>query len=192
MIVGLDEVGRGCIVGPVIAAAVVLDDRQPIAGLADSKKLSDKKRRLLADAIRLQAKDWAVGRCEASEIDSINIHQASLLAMKRAFMALTLKPDFARVDGKFYPDLPCKGETVVQGDSLFNEISAASILAKVSRDDEMLMLAQLYPGYAFDQHKGYPTRYHLQCLQQQGVTPHYRKTFSPVARLLKESLTNQE
>ena len=167
-----------------MAAAVILDARQPIAGLTDSKKLSDKKRRLLAKEIRLKAKDWAIGRSEPSEIDRINIHQASLLAMRRAFMALTTPPDYARVDGKFYPDLPCQGETIVQGDSLFDEISAASILAKVSRDDEMLMLERLYPGYAFDQHKGYPTRQHIQCLQQYGITPHHRKTFSPVARVV--------
>ncbi len=185
MIVGLDEVGRGCIVGPVIAAAVILDAGKPIDGLTDSKKLSDKKRRSLAEEIRLKAWDWAIGRCEASEIDRINIHQASLLAMRRAFQALTSKPDYARVDGKYYPGLPCPGETIIQGDNLIEEISAASILAKVSRDDEMLILADMHPGYGFDKHKGYPTRQHLQCLQVQGITPHHRKSFSPVARLLK-------
>lgn len=148
--------------------------------MTDSKKISDKKRRILAAQIRLKAKDWAIGRSEPSEIDRINIHQASLLAMRRAFLTLSIKPDYARVDGKFYPDLPCPGETIVQGDSLIDEISAASILAKVSRDDEMLMLAQLYPGYGFEQHKGYPTRLHLQCLQQKGITPFHRKSFAPV------------
>ena len=137
----------------VIAAAVILDENNPVEGLTDSKKISDKKRRILAAQIRLKAKDWAIGRSEPSEIDRINIHQASLLAMRRAFLTLSIKPDYARVDGKFYPDLPCPGETIVQGDSLIDEISAASILAKVSRDDEMLMFAQLYPGYGFEQHK---------------------------------------
>ncbi len=182
--VGLDEVGRGCIVGPVVAAAVVLDSDQPITGLTDSKKLSDKKRRQLAQVIRAKARFWAIGRCEASEIDRINIHQASLLAMKRAFSGLGCVPDFARVDGRFYPDLPCPGETIIQGDSSVAEISAASILAKVSRDDEMLILEQLYPDYGFAQHKGYPTRLHLQCLQQNGVTALHRKSFGPVKKIV--------
>jgi ribonuclease HII len=106
--------------------------------------------------------------------------------MKRAFMALTVEPDYAHVDGKYYPELSCQGKSIIQGDSLLDEISAASILAKVSRDDEMLMLEQLYPGYGFAQHKGYPTKLHLQYLQERGITPHHRKTFSPVAKLLSK------
>jgi ribonuclease HII len=161
-----------------------LDPETPINGLTDSKKLSDKKRRELASLIKSSALSWAVGRAEASEIDTLNILQASLLAMKRAFSQLSLPADKALVDGKFFPDISCPGETVIQGDLLVAEISAASILAKVARDDEMTVLDQLYPGYEFARHKGYPTKVHLQKLQQLGVTEQHRKSFSPVKKLL--------
>jgi len=184
VIAGIDEVGRGCIVGAVIAAVVVLDPEKPIAGLTDSKKLTDKKRHTLAALIKENAKSWAIGRAEPSEIDQINILQASLLAMSRAFSQLTVTPDWVQVDGTFYPDIPCLGETVVKGDLKIAEISAASILAKVARDDEMASLDVFYPGYEFSKHKGYPTKTHLAKLKELGVTSQHRKSFSPVKKLL--------
>ncbi len=178
--------GRGCIVGPVIAAAVILDAENPITGLGDSKKLSDKKRRILADEIRKKALSWSLGRAEANEIDRINILQASLLAMKRAFSGLDIQADYVRVDGKFYPQIAYPGETVIQGDQIHAEISAASILAKVSRDDEMIVLDKLYPDYGLAAHKGYPTRLHIQQLQLKGITPHYRQSFAPVRKIIQQ------
>lgn len=187
LIAGLDEVGRGCIVGPVIAAAVILHPDKPIAGLTDSKKLTEKKRRLLAEQIKASAVCWAVGRAEASEIDTINILQATLVAMQRAFSMLEPSPVFAKVDGNRLPTLPCPAQAIVQGDLLVAEISAASILAKVARDEEMLTLDRLYPGYHFAVHKGYPTQQHLTALQQQGVTPQHRRSFAPVRKILLTS-----
>ena len=186
LIAGIDEVGRGCIVGPVIAAAVVLDPAKPIHGLTDSKKLSEKKRTVLAEQIKASAICWAVGRAEASEIDRINILQATLVAMQRAFSQLDPHPDFAKVDGNRLPILDCAAEAIVQGDLLVPEISAASILAKVARDTEMQVLDKLYPGYQFSVHKGYPTRLHLQALQQMGVTPQHRQSFAPVKKILMD------
>lgn len=168
----------------MVTAIVVLDPEQPIEGLTDSKKLTDKKRHELAELIRLRAKDWAVGRADASEIDQLNILQATLLAMSRAFQQLKIPIDWVQVDGTFYPDIPCPGETIVKGDSKVAEISAASILAKVARDDEMLTLDGLYPGYEFSKHKGYPTKFHLQQLQKLGITEQHRKSFSPVKKRL--------
>lgn len=184
VIAGLDEVGRGCIVGPVIVAAVILDSDRPIIGLTDSKKLTDRKRRQLAVLIKENAKAWAIGRAEASEIDRINILQATLLAMGRAYSMLQEIPNWVKVDGTFYPEIDSPGETIVQGDSKVAEISAASILAKVARDDEMNSLDVLYSGYGFAKHKGYPTKLHLEKLQQLGVTEQHRKSFSPVRKLL--------
>lgn len=183
MVAGLDEVGRGCIAGPVIAAAVVLDSDKPIAGLTDSKKLTAKRREQLSNQIRCNALDYALGRAEPSEIDRMNILQASLVAMSRACAMLRCKPDWVKVDGVFYPSLDFPGETVVQGDLLVAEISAASILAKVARDREMLLLDALYPGYGFAEHKGYPTPLHLERLQLLGATELHRKTFAPVKKL---------
>ncbi len=185
VIAGIDEVGRGCLVGAVVAAAVILDPQKPIAGLTDSKKLSEKQRQHLAVIIKRDALAWSIGRAEALEIDQINILQASLLAMRRAFVSLTIKPDWVKVDGNRYPEIDCAGEAIVQGDLTEPEISAASILAKVSRDDEMLILDQLYAGYAFNQHKGYPTKLHLERLQQLGVTPLHRQSFTPVKKCAK-------
>ncbi len=176
--------GRGCIVGPVVAAAVILDPDKPVQGLTDSKKLTDKKRRQFAALIKENAKAWAIGRAEASEIDQLNILQATLLAMSRAYSMLEIQPDWVKVDGTFYPDIASPGETIVQGDSKVSEISAASILAKVARDDEMNTLGELYPGYDFSKHKGYPTRFHLEKLQELGVTVQHRKSYSPVKKLL--------
>lgn len=187
LIAGIDEVGRGCIIGPVIAAAVILDPERPIHGLTDSKKLSAKKRQQLAAEIQSSALAWAIGRAEASEIDTINILQASLLAMQRAVSQLQPQPDLARVDGNRLPLLPCPGEAIVQGDLLISEISAASILAKVSRDAEMLILDKLYPGYDLAIHKGYPTKAHLAALNQLGPCPQHRFSFGPVKRFTQET-----
>ncbi len=179
----MDEVGRGCIVGPVIAAAVILGPGNTIAGLADSKKLTPQRRERLSLKIKETAVAWAVGRAEPGEIDRLNILQASLLAMRRAYYALPVFPDWVRVDGNRYPDLPCPGETIVGGDSSVPEISAASILAKVARDAEMQVLDALYPGYQFAVHKGYPTSLHKARLAGQGASPAHRRSFAPVARL---------
>ena len=183
-IAGIDEVGRGCLVGAVVAAAVILDPNKPIEGLTDSKKLTEKRRLELSDIIKCNALAWAIGRAEPSEIDRINILQASLLAMQRAFNALSIQPDWVKVDGNQYPPIPCQGETIVKGDLTENVISAASILAKVHRDDEMWVLDALYPQYKFPQHKGYSTKKHQQALQQFGITPFHRKSFAPVKNAL--------
>ncbi|MGI9213656.1 MAG: ribonuclease HII [Methylococcaceae bacterium] len=182
---GLDEVGRGCIAGPVIAAAVILPTREDwMAELTDSKKLTPAKRAKLADIIRTRALDWAVGRAEVDEIDRINILEASMLAMTRACMGLSLKPDHALVDGNRYPPLGIPGSAIIGGDALIPEISAASILAKVVRDDEMVLMDRLFPGYGFSIHKGYPTQLHQELLKQLGVTPVHRSSFKPVKKLL--------
>lgn len=183
-IAGIDEVGRGCIVGPVVAAAVILDPAKPIAGLTDSKKLTEKKRRQLAEQIKATALCWAVARAEASEIDRINILQATFVAMQRAFSQLAIKADFIQVDGNRLPAIECPGEAIVGGDALVAEISAASILAKVARDEEMLTLDRLYPGYQFAVHKGYPTKQHLDALAQLGVTMQHRRSYAPVKKYL--------
>ena len=183
-IAGVDEVGRGCLAGPVIAAAVILDPNCPTSGLADSKKLTESKRAQLAQQIKNQALCWAIGRAEASEIDRINILQASMLAMQRAVSQLKVRPDFIKVDGNRLPDLDCPAEAIVQGDSLVAEISAASIIAKVARDEEMQFLDRLYPGYHFSIHKAYPTQLHQQALQQLGISPQHRTSFAPVKKLI--------
>ena len=186
MIAGIDEVGRGCLLGPVVAAIVVLHPDKPIPGLTDSKKLTAKKREHLSVVIKESAVAWAVARAEASEIDRLNILQASLLAMKRAYQQLTVPVTKVFVDGKFYPDISCPGETVIQGDLSIAEISAASVLAKVARDEEMSIIDRLYPGYQIAIHKGYPTKVHLQKLLQLGITPQHRKTFAPIKKLLAD------
>lgn len=183
-VAGIDEVGRGCIVGPVVAAAVILDASKPIIGLTDSKKLTEKQRRLFAQQIKASALCWAVGRAEASEIDAINILQATMLAMQRAVSQLAYQPDWVKVDGNRMPALAIPGEAIVQGDLLVEEISAASILAKVARDAEMQTLDRLYPGYAFNVHKGYPTQQHRMALQKLGITPQHRQSFAPVRTFL--------
>lgn len=184
IVAGVDEVGRGCIVGPVIAAAVILDPKQPIHGLTDSKKLSEKKRNLLAETIKKNALAWSIGRAEPSEIDHINILQASLLAMQRAVNSLAIQPDWLKIDGNQFPDIDLPGETIVQGDLLVSEISAASIIAKVYRDREMLVLDALYPGYEFAKHKGYPTKLHKEHLFKLGITEQHRHSFAPVKQML--------
>lgn len=183
-IAGVDEVGRGPLAGPVVAAAVILHPDHPIEGLADSKKLSEKRREQLALEIRERALCWALGRAEVAEIDRLNILHASLLAMQRAVEALTTRPGHALIDGNRCPDLPCSAEAIVGGDASEPSISAASILAKVARDREMVQLDQQYPGYGLARHKGYPTKVHVAALQELGVTPIHRRSFGPVKKLL--------
>lgn len=181
---GLDEVGRGPLAGPVVAAAVILDPARPIEGLLDSKRLSEARREQLAELIRERALAWAVGRADVEEIDRLNILQASLLAMQRAAAALDPCPLEALVDGNRCPELPCPVQAVVKGDNCVPAIMAASILAKVSRDREMVALAEQYPGYGLEKHKGYPTRVHIEALQSLGVTEIHRRSFGPVRKLL--------
>ncbi len=181
-IAGIDEVGRGCLAGPVVTAAVILDHQQPIDGLQDSKKLTAQQRTDLAETIRRQALCWAIGRAEASEIDQINILQATMLAMARAYHTLSNKPDWVRVDGNRYPDIPCPGEFIIGGDGSHAEISAASIIAKVARDQEMMIADVLYPGYGFASHKGYPTVKHRTALLELGPTEIHRYSFAPVRK----------
>ena len=183
---GVDEVGRGPLAGPVIAAAVILDPGKPIAGLDDSKALTEARREALADQIKTRARAWALGRAEPQEIDALNILRASLLAMARAVAALALAPDYVLVDGGFCPDLPCPGVPIIKGDQSIIPISAASIIAKVARDREMTALDERYPGYGFARHKGYPTKAHLQALQVLGVSLIHRRSFAPVKAHLNE------
>ena len=183
-IAGVDEAGRGPLVGSVVAAAVILDPLNPIEGLNDSKKLTEKKRNLLAPEIREKALAWSVVSVDENEIDRINILQASLLAMKRAVESLDQVPDMVLVDGNKCPDITHKVEAIVKGDSKVAAISAASILAKVDRDQQMLELHEQYPQYGFDKHKGYPTKVHMELLNQHGPCPLHRKSFGPVKKLL--------
>jgi ribonuclease HII len=185
-VVGLDEVGRGPLLGPVVAAAVILDPARPIQGLTDSKKLSEKRRNALDTEIRENAFAWALGRAEVEEIDALNILQASLLAMQRAYLALKIDADVAMVDGNAKPALACQIRTVIKGDLIIPAISAASILAKVARDAEMRKLDQQYPAYAIAQHKGYPTQLHRDLLERHGPLPIHRRSFGPVKKLLGE------
>ncbi len=184
LLCGVDEAGRGPLAGAVFAAAVILDPGHPISGLADSKKLSEKKRQALALEIKEYALAWAIASASAEEIDQINILQASLLAMRRAVERLALTPHHVAVDGLHCPHLSMPSTAVVKGDSLVAEISAASILAKTARDAEMLELHQVYPDYGFDRHKGYPTAAHLTAIACHGVTPIHRRSFGPVRNAL--------
>lgn len=183
-VAGVDEVGRGPLVGNVVAAAVILDPENPIQGLADSKKLSAKKREQLYIEIKEKALAWCVASASPAEIDEINILHASMLAMKRAVEGLDIPAEFVYVDGNRSPDLNCPSEPVVKGDSKIPEISAASILAKVDRDREMEILDQQYPEYGFAKHKGYPTALHFEKLAEHGPLPEYRRSFKPVRDLL--------
>lgn len=184
LVCGIDEAGRGPLAGPVVAAAVILDPARPLTGLNDSKKLSEKKREALAEAIKASAVAWAVAWATVEEIDAINILQASLLAMQRAVARLGVKPVAALVDGNVCPALACPVAAVVKGDGSIAPIAAASILAKVSRDHEMLRLHQSYPDYGFDRHMGYPTAAHLQALAAHGATPIHRRSYAPVRKIL--------
>ena len=184
LLAGVDEVGRGPLAGPVVAAAVILKPRQGITALADSKSLGPEQRTRLAAQIREEARAWALGRVEAAEIDALNIHRASLLAMQRAVEALSVTPDYVLVDGKFYPDMAYPGLPMIKGDQAIAPICAASILAKVARDEEMIQLDVSYPGYALAQNKGYPTKAHLDGLKIHGVSPIHRRSFGPVRAAL--------
>lgn len=184
LLCGVDEAGRGPLAGAVFAAAVILDPARPIEGLADSKKLSEKKRDFLALQIKERALAWAIASASAEEIDRINILQASLLAMRRAVEGLALVPHEVVVDGLHCPPLSMFVRAVVKGDSLVAEISAASILAKTSRDAEMLELHQIYPEYGFDRHKGYPTADHMAAIARHGVIAIHRRSYAPVRRAL--------
>jgi len=177
---GVDEAGRGPLCGPVVAAAVILDPARPIAGLADSKKLSEKRREKLAIEIREKALAWCIAEASVEEIDRLNILHATMLAMQRAVAGLALVPDRVRVDGNRCPRLEVPCEAVVKGDSLVAEISAASILAKTARDAQLLELDKLYPQYGLAGHKGYPTAAHLAALRAHGACDIYRKSFGPV------------
>jgi ribonuclease HII len=180
MIAGVDEVGRGPLVGDVVTAAVILDPNHFITGLADSKKLSEKKRKQLAIEIKQHALSWSIGRASALEIDELNILQATMLAMTRAVQGLSVQPNHVMVDGNRCPKWNYSSEAVVKGDSLIAEISAASIIAKVQRDQEMTDLDTQYPEYGFAKHKGYPTPFHLAKLKELGPLPGYRMSFKPV------------
>lgn len=184
LIAGVDEVGRGPLAGDVVAAAVILDPERPIAGLRDSKKLTEKKRLALAEQIREQALCWALGRANVAEIDELNILHASLLAMKRAVESLSPQPEYVLVDGNRLPQWHYASEPIVGGDDSEPAIAAASILAKVTRDAEMVAFDAQYPGYGFAGHKGYPTAAHLEALRTLGVTPIHRTSFAPVKNLL--------
>lgn len=184
IIAGVDEVGRGSIAGSVIAAAVILDKKNIIHGLQDSKKINEKKRNALEKEIRKKALAWSLGRADHYEIDEINILQASLLAMQRAIASLSIKPKLVLVDGNHCPDIPYKMHAIIRGDTKIAEISAASIIAKVARDAEMVMLDRQYSGYGLAKHKGYPTRAHIEALNTLGVSAIHRKSFSPVKKIL--------
>lgn len=180
LIAGVDEVGRGPLAGPVLAAAVILDSKQLIDGLADSKLITPKRREVLGEIIKNNCIAWAIGSATVEEIDRINIHQATLLAMKRAIEGLKVKPDFVQVDGKFLPNIVCSGEAIIDGDKLIPAISAASIIAKVIRDHEMEEYDKIYPEYGFAKHKGYGTAQHLLALKKFGASPIHRRSFAPV------------
>ncbi|MEZ5598412.1 MAG: ribonuclease HII [Pseudomonadales bacterium] len=185
-IAGVDEAGRGPLAGPVYAAAVILDPARPIAGLADSKKLTARARERLDGDIRRDALAFAVARAEVEEIDRLNILHATMLAMRRAVLALAVEPDAVLVDGNRLPELPMPATALVRGDSLEPAISAASILAKVARDNEMQVFARAWPGYGFERHKGYGTAQHLDALRVLGPTPWHRRSFAPVAQALRK------
>ena len=184
VICGVDEAGRGPIFGEVVAAAVILDPAAPIEGLGDSKKLTEKVRERLYEQIYARALSVGVGRASVEEIDQLNILHATMLAMQRAVEALNLRPDLALIDGNRCPMLTCASEAIIKGDASEMTIGAASIIAKVTRDREMLEWHTQYSCYGLDKHKGYPTRAHLKALEQYGVSPQHRRSFAPVRRLI--------
>lgn len=183
-VAGVDEVGRGPLVGDVVTAAVILDPNNPIEGLNDSKKLTEKKRMALLPEIKEKALAWAVGRCSPEEIDQLNILQATMVAMQRAVAGLQVQPDLVLIDGNRCPELPMDAQAVVKGDLRVAEISAASIIAKVVRDQEMEELDKLHPQFGFAKHKGYPTKAHFEAIEQHGVISEHRKSFKPVKKAL--------
>lgn len=181
---GVDEVGRGPLAGDVVTAAVILDPNKPIEGLDDSKKLSEKKREALFELIQERALSWSIARCSIDEIDELNILQASLLAMKRAVEGLSIQPEHVWVDGNKIPKWHYAAEAVVKGDSRVKAIAAASILAKVTRDREMVAFEEAFPGYGFAAHKGYPTKVHMEALGRLGITAIHRKSYAPVKKIM--------
>ncbi len=187
LICGVDEAGRGPLAGPVTAAAVILDPQNPILGLRDSKKLSEAQRDALAIEIKEKALAWSIAQCSEAEIDTLNILQATMLAMRRAVEGLKITPSLALIDGNRCPVMSVRSEAIVKGDDKVPAISAASILAKTARDHLLAKLHEEYPQYALDQHKGYPTALHLARLKEFGVSPIHRKSYGPVKALLKES-----
>ncbi len=185
---GVDEAGRGPLAGPVVVAAVILDPHSPIAGLDDSKRLSEARRETLFEQIQRFALGWSIVHIQVADIDRLNILQATLWGMRRAVIELQPQPRRVLIDGNRAPELDYEVRTIVQGDRLEPAISAASILAKVARDRHMLSLHQVFPQYGFDQHKGYPTPQHLHCLEQHGPCAEHRTSFAPVRRLLQSGL----
>ncbi|MBU1465155.1 MAG: ribonuclease HII [Gammaproteobacteria bacterium] len=186
LLAGTDEAGRGPLAGEVVAAAVILDPSRPIAGLADSKKLSEKKREALFVEIQEKALAYGIASATIEEIDEINILHASMLAMSRAVALLSIVPEHVLVDGnRIPPNLPCSAEAVVKGDARQSAISAASILAKVTRDRDIVQVSQIYPEYGFEKHKGYPTAQHLEAIRLHGITPIHRRSFAPVKKILE-------
>lgn len=184
VICGVDEAGRGPLAGGVFAAAVILDPSRPIAGLRDSKKLAATRRDELALEIKANALAWSIAECSETEIDCLNILQATMLAMRRAVEGLAVEPTLALIDGNRCPVMSIRSEAIVKGDDKIPAISAASILAKTARDAALLVLHEQYPQYAFDQHKGYPTSLHLERLRKYGVSPVHRKSYAPVRELI--------
>jgi ribonuclease HII len=184
LIAGVDEVGRGPLAGPVVACAVILDDAHPISGLADSKLLTSKRREALCAIIKKRCIAWAIGSATVEEIDRFNILQASLIAMRRAVYSLMIEPDHVQIDGTYLPRIKYSAEAIIDGDDLIPVISAASIIAKVTRDRQMEEYDKQYPGYGFAGHKGYGTKEHLEALEKFGATPIHRRSFSPVSKVL--------
>ncbi|GAB3488558.1 ribonuclease HII [Marinomonas epiphytica] len=187
LLAGVDEAGRGPLAGEVVAAAVILDPNQPIDGLADSKKLSEKKRLFLFDEIKQKALAYGIASASVEEIDQLNILHASMLAMSRAVERLTPVPEHVLIDGnRLPPHLPCPGEAVVKGDARHQAIAAASILAKVTRDQDIIKMSEKYPDYGFEKHKGYPTAVHLQAIKTHGITAIHRRSFGPIKKLIED------
>lgn len=186
VICGVDEAGRGPLAGPVFAAAVILDPARPIPGLRDSKKLTEARREALALQIKTDSLAWSIAHCSPTEIDQLNILQATMLAMRRAVEGLNVPPTLALIDGNRCPVVPIRSEAIVGGDDIVPAISAASILAKTARDAALVVLHAEYPHYGFDQHKGYPTALHLERLKIHGVSPVHRKSYAPVRELLEK------
>jgi ribonuclease HII len=184
LLAGVDEVGRGPLAGDVVAAAVILNPAQPVEGLRDSKKLSEKRREELAIEIKANVIAWAIGRASVAEIDELNILHATMLAMHRAVQALQVQPEYVLVDGNRLPQWSYHSDAVVKGDDKVPAIAAASILAKVQRDGEMVEMDRRYPGYGLAKHKGYPTAAHLKALKELGVTEIHRRSYAPVKDLL--------
>lgn len=186
-VAGVDEAGRGPLAGPVVAAAVILDDNNPVEGLRDSKRLTAARRDRLFDEIREKALAWSVASASVAEIDTINILQATLVAMQRAVDGLLPMAEFVFIDGNRCPALACPTQAVIKGDDRVAAISAASIIAKVTRDREMQSLDEQYPGYGLAQHKGYPSKAHLAALESLGITDIHRRSYAPVRKILERS-----